>query len=929
MAVKVKHKSKPIKRKLKPKSVKSKLTSDRNEMIETLSSTSNFEEKELKKMSRKELKDLHDSLETEQWNEELEREKENVGMEAGGEVERKLDVNNLIKILESNHSAGITDKKFNSIILRKEDNVLIVEKLPEDQNDDIEIIGEHPIENNIKETVEFITNKYGLLKLPESKKQDGGLIKPEYFTNPSPAIIKEVEEFGIRSIIDNDELTPDGLIYKMEIWNQQEKHGVNPFVYDTAAKLLKKAGREMPSHIRRDPEYREDGGSATIAPEFADGGKTPEIKGIGQFIPVAKIQEIIKFYDNQKDPDYLNEGEDPKQAEGYAWFDTISKFSVLGDSAIVETIISEHQAGKSAMDIHKEIKKLEAGGRIKDIDVKVGNIFELPNGEKIEIKRLFKEKYGASDEDWVEYNRSGSGSQQGKNENSVRELRIFLNNWKAQSMEQGGKPGIYTQGKAESLDQARNALEFRFLQNKIDKDKYEKKLAEMQTYAQKHNIEFEAGGKTKAEKKSLYFPDDKLDYTNQMLIDLNWVAVGGRIEDFYKILKEKSRESAYIEIARQYMENADDVYRALVALDRLEIMDFDTSILYTGWSRYKAKLELFESNVRNNLSKKGEYTHYLMSKPILNWDNYDYANYQALKRKHKFEAGGTTEKNAKVSGETDILKQLIADGFVNSDHSLSNKGKRIADLHKYCFPLGTHPFSYVQYTVEDLYSQPQYVTINDVIYYTDGLLVFELGGHLPDALRESAEQSHKLENQINKTLTNNLTDYVPYAYCPAVLTEDGSVKASEGFIVFHNFINSTEIYVNAFLFNYCIRKYNITSWQADPNGGTLIQAIGDNFTQAILTVNKTAIGVNPTFALFDRDKLMTEIRTQYTDVVLKGKTYKDFIAGWKKENIPANLQKPADIEKTISGFEVLLEIEDDPKEIEKLKAQIKKLRTQL
>jgi hypothetical protein len=65
---------------------------------------------------------------------------------------------------------------------------------------------------------------------------------------------------------------------------------------------------------------------------------------------------------------------------------------------------------------------------IKNIDIKVGSKFKLPNGEMIEIKREFKEN---GNEDWVEFNRSGGKAQQGKNENSVKSLRQFLSNWKA------------------------------------------------------------------------------------------------------------------------------------------------------------------------------------------------------------------------------------------------------------------------------------------------------------------------------------------------------------------------------------------------------------------------------------------------------------------------------------------------------------------
>ena len=71
-------------------------------------------------------------------------------------------------------------------------------------------------------------------------------------------------------------------------------------------------------------------------------------------------------------------------------------------------------------------KSTEARKRVADGDIKAGSKFSLPNGETIQIKRLFKE---SNDEPWVEYNRSGGSSQQGKNENSVKQLRQFLNNW--------------------------------------------------------------------------------------------------------------------------------------------------------------------------------------------------------------------------------------------------------------------------------------------------------------------------------------------------------------------------------------------------------------------------------------------------------------------------------------------------------------------
>lgn len=571
--------------------------------------------------------------------------------------------------------------------------------------------------------------------------------------------------------------------------------------------------------------------------------RQPEIKGIGKFIPIAKIKEITEYFDNHKKP---HAGEDPSQAEGYAWLGAMEKYSILGDSTIVDKILAEHTSGKSLMDIHKVIKKMEDGGKAGDLS------------------------------------------------RSLQEI----------------------------LDQSKNTIEHRYLLGRMDKDEYETKLGELKSFAENRGLEFEHGGKTK-QKVNLYFPDDKLDYTNEMLISNGWATVGGRIEDFHEILKTKGREKAYAEIKKQYEEGADAVYRSLLVLDRIEKMGVTTSALYSD-KLFLQELNAFQKDARKKYVKAGEYNHYLVSKPVLEWDNTDYDNALALKLKHEFADGGKTESN-------DIIQQLINDGFINKDHTLTNKGRRIADLHKYCFPIGAHPFSYAQYTVDDLYSKPKYVTINDIIYYTDGFLVYELGGHLSDALRDSAVQDHSLENSVNKTISKNLVEYNPYAYCPGVSFEDksGKVEGGEGFIVFSNLNNSNELYVNSLVYNYIVRNYRIDKWMADSKGGSLIHAVSNGVTQAIILVNSNAVGVNPSFTLFDRDKLMSGLRNKYAELFIKGKNYKDFISGWKESEVPEDLKKPADIEATIRGLEVLLEYAEDEAEIKNLNAEIYKLKKSL
>jgi len=74
------------------------------------------------------------------------------------------------------------------------------------------------------------------------------------------------------------------------------------------------------------------------------------------------------------------------------------------------------------------------GGRIKDSDIKVGSKFVLVNGDIIEVKRLFVEN---RNEDWCEYTRNGVSQ-----ENSVKQLRLFINRLDGGMMAKGGNVSI-------------------------------------------------------------------------------------------------------------------------------------------------------------------------------------------------------------------------------------------------------------------------------------------------------------------------------------------------------------------------------------------------------------------------------------------------------------------------------------------------------
>lgn len=78
-----------------------------------------------------------------------------------------------------------------------------------------------------------------------------------------------------------------------------------------------------------------------------------------------------------------------------------------------------------------QISRYAKGGSIKDIDIQVGKEFILANDEKIKIIRLFDDK-NSPEHDWVEFEFRGENK-----ENSVKSLRIFINNWRKKYAEGG------------------------------------------------------------------------------------------------------------------------------------------------------------------------------------------------------------------------------------------------------------------------------------------------------------------------------------------------------------------------------------------------------------------------------------------------------------------------------------------------------------
>ena len=58
--------------------------------------------------------------------------------------------------------------------------------------------------------------------------------------------------------------------------------------------------------------------------------------------------------------------------------------------------------------------------------------------------------------------------------------------------------------------------------------------------------------------------EEKLDYTKSQLKNLGWTIIGGRINDYINIVKNKGYKAAYDAIKKTYGKNVDIVYRGLL-----------------------------------------------------------------------------------------------------------------------------------------------------------------------------------------------------------------------------------------------------------------------------------------------------------------------------------------------------------------------------
>jgi hypothetical protein len=141
------------------------------------------------------------------------------------------------------------------------------------------------------------------------------------------------------------------------------------------------------------------------------------------------------------------DGSKASQSEIERWkkgdFELFSESIRIAISVVYPTETTDEELSKlTGIGLYKKSgkvkmsKKYDKGGevsRLKDFDLKEGSSFTLRNGDEIVVKKLFIEN---GDENWVGYSRNGKDF-----ENSVKELRMFINRVNGFSYAKGGKVG--------------------------------------------------------------------------------------------------------------------------------------------------------------------------------------------------------------------------------------------------------------------------------------------------------------------------------------------------------------------------------------------------------------------------------------------------------------------------------------------------------
>ncbi len=160
---------------------------------------------------------------------------------------------------------------------------------------------------------------------------------------------------------------------------------------------------------------------------------------IGNYLSIEKENYILSSIDNVfvivRDKDKGNFSDVEKQKIDLflrPYFDSNKK-------PLFTDYFNKYEINDNKIIIYIKAGKMYAkGGSVKDTDITVGKIFNLINGDIIEIKKLFVENI---DEAWVQYTRNGI-----LNENSVKELRLFINRLRNKFANGGGVGGFPKEG---------------------------------------------------------------------------------------------------------------------------------------------------------------------------------------------------------------------------------------------------------------------------------------------------------------------------------------------------------------------------------------------------------------------------------------------------------------------------------------------------
>ena len=149
------------------------------------------------------------------------------------------------------------------------------------------------------------------------------------------------------------------------------------------------------------------------AVEYVKGsGYTEDDSTIGSFYSLFRKNELLKQFHENKGLVMLRDGAKIKELNFKEGID-----------AQEELRISPSGVPTSFYKVGGKVS------RIKDSEINVGNRFGLPNGEVVEIKDRFIESKYRGDDRVVVYTRSSDSE---THEGTVKELRIFLNNFQAQ-----------------------------------------------------------------------------------------------------------------------------------------------------------------------------------------------------------------------------------------------------------------------------------------------------------------------------------------------------------------------------------------------------------------------------------------------------------------------------------------------------------------